>query len=344
MKFSTSTITLALVSGMASIASAERPKSNGRVVNPMINDSAKPMSAVEEQGQRHLQGKSSKSTSSTKSGKSKSSKSAGPCDMLGMGCTITAAAGADAGNACAARPAATPPFPGVDANTAGEFQCNTGQPFGEGGSFLFNANIEVNGVPNACLRFSNCGAQNATTQGLTIAPDILDELIEECEACQEPPNPIRLRCTPEFLFAVDRVDPVPVDATLCGGTSNDLADVASFNCASGSFVIQGPEGAGGEEGLCFQNTPGGPVEFAPPPNSQAIIDACNQCPNAVTVPAVPVPRAQPVQQASSITGSELRLSTPMAATKTTNGGVTISGVTRLSASILAVAAFGVFIF
>ena len=130
MKFST--ITLALVSGMASIASAERPKSNGRIINPMINDSSKPMSAVEEQGQRHLQGKSSKSTSSTKSGKSKSSKSAGPCDMLGMGCTITAAASAGLGNACDARPTATPPFLGVDANTVGEFQCNTGQPFGEG--------------------------------------------------------------------------------------------------------------------------------------------------------------------------------------------------------------------
>ena len=66
MKFST--ITLALVSGMASIASAERPESNGRVVDPIINDSAKPVSVVEEQGQRqrHLQGKSAKFSKGTK--------------------------------------------------------------------------------------------------------------------------------------------------------------------------------------------------------------------------------------------------------------------------------------
>ena len=333
MKFST--ITLALVSGMASIASAERPKSNGRIINPMINDSSKPMSAVEEQGQRHLQGKSSKSTSSTKSGKSKSSKSAGPCDMLGMGCTITAAAGNNLGNECTVNQ--------VLANNAGDFQCNTGQPFGETGSFLFNANIDFNGQGSGCLRFSNCG-ENANNQGLTIESDILRGLERQCEACREP-NPIRLTCTEEFLFAfrVGDLAGNQVPATLCGGISLSLADVDSFNCASGRFVFRGGPG---QEGLCFQNEPGGPVGIggSPQANRQAIIDACRQCPNAVTAPAAPATRAQPVQQASSITGSELRLSTPMAATKTTNGGVIISGVTCLSASILAVAAFGVFIF
>ena len=51
MKFST---TLALVSGMASIASAERPEINGRIVEPTINDSAKPVSGVNEQPTTHL--------------------------------------------------------------------------------------------------------------------------------------------------------------------------------------------------------------------------------------------------------------------------------------------------
>ena len=152
--------------------------------------------------------------------------------------------------------------------------------------------------------------------------------IEECEACREP-NPIPITCTEEFLFAfVGVVADNQVPATLCGGTSIGLADVDSFNCASGRFVFRGGTG---QEGLCFQNEPGGPVGIggAPQANRQAIIDACRQCPNAVTAPAAPATRAQPVKQASSITGSELRLSTPMAATNPTNGGVIISGVTCL---------------
>ena len=184
--------------------------------------------------------------------------------------------------------------------------------------------------------------------------------IEECEACREP-NPIPLTCTEEFLFAfVGVVADNQVPATLCGGTSIGLADVDSFNCASGRFVFRStPLGIN-----CFQNTPGGiPVDFVGSgvlSNRQEIIDACRQCPNAVPVPnnnnnnnigavqaALLVPlddEAVPVTRASSVSGSELRLSTPMEATKTTNGGVIISGVTCLSASILAVAAFGVFIF
>jgi len=201
------------------------------------------------------------------------------CDMLGMGCTITAAAGVGLGNACAPDRATTPPFLGVDANTVGEFQCNTGQPFGEGGSFLFNANIGNNGEETQCLRFSNCG-ENANNQGLTIASDILDELIEECEACPEV-DPIRLTCTEDFLFRFRQPVTAPgeedldqVAATFCGGIVPNTADVDSFNCASGRFVVR-------DGNRCFQNTPGGPVEFSPPTNGQAIIDACLQCPNVV---------------------------------------------------------------
>ena len=327
-----STITLALVSG-ASIASAERPKKNGHVVHP--NDSAKPMSAVEERGQRRLSSSSAKSgkssTSSAKSGKSKSSKSASPCEMLGMGCEITSAPG------CI----------GIGPNTAGNFTCNAGQPFVEGtGTFLFNGNIGPAGV--GCLRFNGCGAQNATTQALSIIESpVLDALIEQCEACEEVP-PIDLQCTEEFLFRFNAED-VIVDSFLCATLRPNVANPASFNCESGRFVFAG---AAQTAGQCIQNTPGvegdgtSPFDPAAVANRAEIIAACNSCLNTgLPTAAVPTTRtqSQSVQEAS-ITGSELRLSTPMAATKTPNGGVTSSGVTCLSASMLAVAAFGMSMF